>query len=298
MGHQAGSGVAPSKRRIGWPVIVLLRSVAMASILCASLISAHAADQADRTRVFGFLPIVSTETLARRFEPLLDYLAGEIGVPIVFETAPDYPEFIRRTHEDERYDYIFTAPHFYVLAQNRAGYRVVVKVDGGPLRSVIVVRQDSDISEPGDLCGRTIATPDRLALVTVLVRERLIEAGCETEGNTTLVPTPSHNASLMSVYRRASDAAGLGTVPLARADAGVRTELRIVAENKGTPNMPFAVAPWISDEEAAGFAEALIDLKADEDGPELLEHLGWTGFARADPEEYDIFVDFPRDVAN
>ena len=280
------------------PVLVLLRAVALVAGLCASLSSGHAADQEDRTRVFGFLPIVSTERLVRRFEPLVDYLAGETGLPIVMETAPDFEEFIRRTHEEERYDYVFTAPHFYVLAQERARYRVVAKVDGGPLRSVIVVRQDSDISEPGDLCGRTVATPDRLALVTALIRERLIEAGCEIEGDTTLVATPSHNASMMSAYRRASDAGGLGTVPLARADASVRTELRIVAENKRTPNMPFAVAPWISDEEAARFAEALVGLRADEDGPALLEHLGWAGFARADPEEYDIFADFPGDISD
>lgn len=288
--------VVPAKRRTGVFATVLRWMFAAASILCALPNPALAADEHDRTRVFGFLPIVSTERLARRFEPLVEYLAGEIGVPIVLETAPDYAEFIRRTHEEERYDYIFTAPHFSVLAQDRAGYRIVARVDGELLRSVIVVRQDSGLTEPGDLCGKTIATPDPLALVTALVRERLIEAGCSIDGHTTIVPTPSHNASLMSVYRRASDAAGLGTVPLGRADSGVRTELQIVAENRGVPNMPFAVAPWVSDDEAARFAGALIDLKADEDGPALLEHLRWHGFARADPEEYDLFLDYARDA--
>lgn len=285
-----------SKSLAGISTTILCCLVGALALSLALPDRALADDGSERIRVFGFLPIVSTERLARRFEPLLDYLAVEIGVSVVLETAPDYAEFIRRTHEEERYDYIFTAPHFYVLAQDRADYRVVARVDGESLRSVIVVRQDSGISEPGDLCGKTIATPDPLALVTILVRERLIEAGCAMEGDTTLVPTPSHNASLMSVYRRASDAAGVGTVPFARADADVRTDLRIVAENKGVPNMPFAVAPWISDEEAASFADALIDLNADEDGLALLEHLRWHGFARAEPEEYDSLLDYARDA--
>ena len=263
---------------------------------CVLATSGSLAHDAAGSRVFGFLPIVSTEKLAQRFEPLLAYLADELGMQIILETAPSYAEFMRRTHQEQRYDYLYTAPHFYFLAQRRAGYRVMARVDGEPLRSAIAVRADSGLSDISDLCGKSIATPSATAIVTFLVRQHLVRAGCDVDGSTTLVPTPSHNASMMSVYRGVTDGAGMATVPLARADAHIQAELRIVAETDGVANMPFSVAPWISEAEAARFADALIRLGESPEGAELLEHLGWLGFAAAGPEDYDMLEDYARMV--
>ncbi|MDH3593927.1 MAG: phosphate/phosphite/phosphonate ABC transporter substrate-binding protein [Rhodospirillales bacterium] len=251
-----------------------------------------------RPLVFGFLPIVSPEKLVRRFEPLVDHLTETLGVPIVLETAPDYAEFLRRTHEDKRYDFLFTAPHFYYLAQREAGYRVVARVDGPLMKAVIVARRDSEIAAPEDLCGRRISTPDALALGTLLVRARLVDAGCDPDGDTTLVATPSHNASLYSAYRGASDAAGLMTTPLARADPNVTVEMRIVAETQSTPNMPFSVAPWVGAPRAEAFAGALVALSTTEKGLALLKHLGWPGLTPTGAEEYDVFERFSKVVAD
>ncbi len=259
---------------------------------CVLATSGSLAHDAAGSRVFGFLPIVSTERLVQRFDPLVAYLADALDLDIALETAPTYAAFVRRTHDEQRYDYLFTAPHFYFLAQRRAGYRVVVRVDGEPLRSAIVARADSGISKIGDLCGKAVATPSAMAITTALIRERLLLAGCDLDRSTTLVATPSHNASMMSVVRGATDGAGLGTVPLGRAEASIRAQLRVVAETAGVPNMPFSVAPWISDEEALRFADALIGLSASPEGAELLEHLGWLGFAAAKPEEYDSLEDY------
>jgi ABC-type phosphate/phosphonate transport system substrate-binding protein len=255
-----------------------------------------AREDSGRPPVFGFLPIVSPERLVQRFEPLVDHLAETLGVPIVLESAPDYAEFLRRTHEEKRYDFLFTAPHFYYLAQREAGYRVVARVDGPLMKAVIVARRDSKITTPEDLCGRRIATPDALALGTLLVRQRLVDAGCDLDGGTTLVATPSHNASLYSAYRGTSDAAGLMTTPLSRADPKVTGEMRIVAETQSTPNMPFSVAPWIGAPRAEAFADALVALSATEKGLALLEHLSWPGFTRTGAGEYDVFEGFSKVV--
>jgi phosphonate transport system substrate-binding protein len=108
----------------------------------------------ERPLIFGFLPIVSPEKLVRRFEPLVDHLAETLGVSITLESAPDYAEFMRRTHEEKRYDLLFTAPHFYYMAQRKAGYRMVARVDGPLMKAVIVARRDGDVATPADLCGR------------------------------------------------------------------------------------------------------------------------------------------------
>lgn len=288
-GHSRGTG-ARCQVRLATPL--LCRLFAAVFIACVLVTTGTRAEHAEETRVFGFLPIVSTERLARRFEPLAEYLAEELGMRIVIETAPTYAEFVRRTHDERRYDYLFTAPHFYALAQRRAGYRVMVRADGEPLRGAIVVRKDSGISNIDELCGKTVATPSAIAIITGLVRQRLIRAGCNMEGSTTLVPTPSHNASMMSVHRGATEGAGFGVVPLRLADPGIRAELRIIAETDTIPNMPFSVAPWISEEEATRFADALIGMRAGVEGTAILKHVGWTGFVVAEPGEYDMLEEY------
>lgn len=265
---------------------------ALVSISCAVATTSSLAHDASRSRVFGFLPVVSTERLATRFDPLVAYLTNELGLEITLETAPTYAEFVRRTQTEQRYDYLLTAPHFYFVAQRRAGYRVMARVDVDRAHGSIVVRRDSGMSDIGDLCGRSIATPDSMALLTLLIQEQLLDAGCDLEGSTRLVPTPSHNAALMSVYQRATDGAAVGNVPLGNADAGMRAEISIVAETRDIPSMPLSVAPWISRTEAARFADALISLGESPEGADLLEHLGWNGFVSARPEEYDVLEDY------
>ncbi len=76
----------------------------------------HAASPGKGRLVLGMLPILSPERLAERFEPLVDYLTDALGVEIVLESAPNYRQFVKRTGEKNRYDLLFTAPHFYYIA--------------------------------------------------------------------------------------------------------------------------------------------------------------------------------------
>ena len=76
------------------------------------------------------------------------------------------------------------------------------------------------------------------------------------------------------------------------AQASVREELRVVAETDSIPNMPFSVAPWIAEEEAARFRDALTRLSESAEGAGLLEHVGWRGFVVAEPEEYDMLEEY------
>lgn len=237
--------------------------------------------------MFGFLPILSPERLAERFEPLVDYVAQKIGVPVRLETAPGYAEFVRRTQDDRRYDLLFTAPHFYYTAQRRAGYRVVARVGGRLLRAILVAPDDGPVRVLSDLRGRTLATPSAVALSTLLIRARLREVGLDPDTDLSLVPTPTHNASLLSVYKRFTAAAGLGEVPFERSDRAITGRLRILAQTGSAPQMPFSVSPRLPSRHAKAFAEALIGMSSSPEGKALLVHLHWPRFVPATSEEYD-----------
>lgn len=238
------------------------------------------------TLVFGFLPILSTHRLVARFGPLTDYLAARLGKKIRLETAPNYAEFVRRTQAG-RYDILFTAPHFYYLAQQSGHYQALVRVAAPSLHAVIVAPKDSAIYRLDDLKGKRLSTVDPLALGTILVRAHLASHGIDPDRDLTLVPTPTHNASLLSAYKRVTDAASLMGPPFRRAQAEIRDTMRVIATTDGTPHMPIAVASRMRPEDAANIRRFLVDAIQTEEGRALLKHLGWPGFTAVRPDEYD-----------
>jgi phosphonate transport system substrate-binding protein len=244
--------------------------------------------------VLGLLPILSPERLMRRFGPLADYLSGTLDVPVVLETAPDYREFVKRTAGERRYDLLFTAPHFYYLAERDAGYRVVVRVSGPRMSAVIVVLETSRIFTLKDLRGSSVATPDSLSLGALLIRHSLIAAGLDPGVDVDLLETPTHNASLLSAVKGFSDAAGLMVVPFGRAAPEIREQVRVIAQTASTTQMPFSVAPWVSEDQAEAFAAAMVNLSSTPEGQALMKHLGWPGFMRAQYGDYDMLESFSQ----
>ena len=263
--------------------------LALALSLCLST-SALAADQASSAKglVFGFLPILSTEKLVARFGPLVDYLEQQLGQPIRFETAPDYPEFVRRTDVEKRYDIVFTAPHLYYLAQRKANYRVIVRVGAPQMQALIVATKASGITDLAGLKGHSLATPAAESLGTALVRATLRDAGISPDKDLRLVITPTHNASLLTAYKGITDAAALMVPPYKRANAEVRAQMVVLAETRGVPHMPIAISARFPADLEPKLQHALLSLKDSDDGRALLKHLSWPmGFVKATPAEYD-----------
>ena len=252
------------------------------AVCLVSPLQAHAKD----AMIFGFLPILSPQKLVARFGPLTDYLAKQLDRPVRLETAANYAEFLSRTNE-RRYDILFTAPHFYYIAQRQAGYRVLVRVNAPTMPALIVARNDSNIKTLDDLRGKKLSTVDPLALGTALVRAHLSEHNIDPDKDLTLVATPTHNASLLSAYKRITDAASLMLPPFNRAKPEIKNNMRIVSQTVGTPHMPISVATTVSAEDAAVIENALLNLQTSEDGKALLKHLSWPGFAKTKPAEYD-----------
>ncbi len=248
-------------------------------------------DSADRQPVpeyltFGFLPIVSSERLVRRFSPLTRYLSEAMGIEVRMETAPDFAEFIRRTAEERRYDILFTAPHLYYVAHRDSGYQAVARVSRDSMKAVIVTPKSGDIHSVEDLRGRRLATTDRLALVTVLVRSLLLHAGLDPDHDLTLIPTPSHNASLLASYRGIADASALIKPLYLRAPEDIRNEMKIIAETQSVPHMPISVAPWVDAQTADRLREALVSLSHTRQGREVLQKSGMPGFRATQGTEY------------
>jgi phosphonate transport system substrate-binding protein len=240
-----------------------------------------------QTLIFGFLPILSAERLVTRFAPLVDYLSQRSHRDIRMETAPDFAEFIRRTQHGRRYDILFTAPHFFYLAEHDRGYRGLVRVDRPGMKAVVVVPAGSSINSLQDLRGRALATTGPMALSTLLIRDLLTRAGLDPDKDLRLVPTPSHIAALLSSQQGTTDASAVMLPVFRHARPDIRDSMRVVAESGMAPHIPLGVAPWVGEDVGRQLQAILIDMPNVPEGREVLKHLEWPGFVPVGAHEYD-----------
>lgn len=240
---------------------------------------------------FGILPIVSAEQLVIRFSPLAQYLSKYLDVPIRIETAPDFVEFARRTHETRRYDILYTAPHFFPQASSKAGYRLIASVDSPGMRAVIVAPKRNQIYNINDLVGKKLATVHTMSLATLLVRRYLSANGIDPDADLTMVATPTHNASLLSSYHGVTDASALMQPPYDATSEQVRESMRIIARTESAPHIPISVSPRISESCAAEMSGLLINMSSTVEGQNVLKHVRFSGFRQGQPEEYERIRD-------
>jgi phosphonate transport system substrate-binding protein len=241
----------------------------------------------DKPLVFGFLPLLSVEQLVARFSPLVNYLSEHLGVPVQLETAPNFVEFARRTHEDRRYDILYTAPHLYTQANRKAGYQLIASVDSPGMWAVIVAPRQSDIQTIQDLRGRRLATVHPFSLAAILIRKSLADAGIDPDVDLELVITPSHDASLLSSYHGVTEASGLMQPPYEAASEEVKRGMRVIARSEITPHIPISVGPWIPEPCAEKITAVLMKMSDTPEGESVLQHIHFTGFRNPDPRDYE-----------
>jgi len=237
--------------------------------------------------IFGILPFISAEQLVIRFTPLVRYLSRKLHTSVRIETAPNFVEFARRTHEDQRYDILFTAPHFYPQAHSKAGYRLIVGVDSPGMWAVIVVPRKSQIHNIDDLSGKRMATVHPMGLATLLVRKHLSDAGIDPDVDITMISTPSHDASLLSSYHGVTDASALMSPPYEAASEKVRKDMRIIAKTESTPHIPISVSPRIGERCATEISEIMLRMGTTAEGQSVLSHNRFSGFKKTYPEDYE-----------
>lgn len=109
--------------------------------------------------IFGVHPFMPAAELHQRFCPLLGYLEARLGIPVELKIASDHAEAVRMC-VDSRVDFAFVGPSLYVKAAQQNSRIVpvgVIRKEHARLRGVIVVREDSPLTELKDLKGARFA---------------------------------------------------------------------------------------------------------------------------------------------
>ena len=245
--------------------------------------------QATQTKnylTFGFLPMESPVALFKRFAPLRDYLSTQIQKEIRLETAKDFPAFAQRTAK-RHYDIVFTAPHMALHALDSNNYEMVATFSK-PLKSVIVVKTKSEISNVSALEGKNIATPPKQAIVTMVGMNYLNEQGLHA---VRYKMYKTHNAAYSAVLGGEADAAMIANF-IAMKVISNDMPLKIIAQSKPFPGVGILVAQDLPDTLKQHIKKAIWGMKELPHGKKVLKKITQPGYVAANQTEFEVLRPF------
>ena len=237
----------------------------------------------DEPLIMGVFPIVSSGALFKRFAPLKDYLAKQLGREIVLTTAKDFPTFVSRTGTRE-YDIVITAPHFSLLATDSGDYEIVARPKRD-LVSLMVVAKDSSITTLSQLSKKLIATPPKPALSTRSGKDYLKAKGLEGVNAPKYKAYKTHNAAYQAALNNTAAAALVSINAVNKAlDNGI--PLRVIDRLPALPAMPTLVAKDLGSDISMDVKRVLTEMGNNKESIQVLTQVGFPGYLPARVDDY------------
>lgn len=238
----------------------------------------------------GVLPYLSTERLFQYFTPMKAYLEVQLKRRIVLNTAPNFRTYVQRAANHE-YDIYQTAPHFALLAEVDSGYRRLARMARG-LDAGVFVRREDPATRVEELRGRRVATPDRLAMTSVLGEQLLRDHGLEAGRDYILQDAATHNNALMRVVQNDADAALTSAAVLEHLPSPVRNQLRLLAPTVQVPQLMIMASPKLSESDFRELSQAMLSFTHDGPGKEFFNMTGYLGIASITQKDMDQIKPF------
>lgn len=209
-------------------------------------------------------PYDTPSRIITHFQPLADYLSGQVGQPVHVQVAVSYGDQIRRIAAGEaQLAYIGPTPYLraqdhYLKGAERKLQLLAAEASetGMGYRSVLVARIDDPLSTVDDARGRTVAFGSPHSFSSHYVpRVMLARAGVELADLKDYAYLRRHERVALAVLHGDFD---LGGLRKAIAERYLERGLRIVEESPSLPPHVIAAAPDLDPELAARLREALL----------------------------------------
>ena len=268
----------------------------------------------DGTLTFVMSPTEPQDYMESQYAPLRDYLAEQVAddVDVELQYANNYSAVLRALGEGNA-EIAETGPFAAALGVKADQAEVALQrfaFGTWTYFSVIVTREDTDISEPTDLEGKEIAFADTTSASGSLYPLYMLQqAGLEIgdaplsdDGAEFSATWSGHSQAFESLMEEQVDAAGVGRFITWDYEAGDYKEG--VAEVDATgdiPRAPIVVSPELDDEKAdmlvGALEEAPDEMYYGADGEEDTDDDLWFSDVRqADLETYQPVIDVANDL--
>ncbi|MGD9172277.1 MAG: phosphate/phosphite/phosphonate ABC transporter substrate-binding protein [Candidatus Thiodiazotropha sp.] len=242
---------------------------------------------------FGVVPQQSASTLARIWNPLLDYLSQQTGRRIVFRTAPDIPTFEQRLASGE-YDIAYMNPYHYTIFSREPGYRVFAKERNRQIKGILVVRKESKLQTLDQLADLTLAFPSPAAFAASLLPRAHLK---QQDIPFSVKYVTSHDSVYRAVAKGLYPAGGGVIRTFNSVVPQVREQLRVLWTTPGYTAHAIAAHPRLVPQLVQTIAAALFSVDHSSKEGDLLTPLNMQGFEAAEDRQWDdvreLNIDLP-----
>ena len=240
--------------------------------------------------VFSILPFLSPVALMKRFIPLRQYLENTTGKTIVIESAPNFPEYLRRTVSHD-YDVVYTAPHFVPFTLKDGHYQLLAASNN--IAAHIIVGNSGSIKNIEQLAGKRIAHGPKEAFLVIIGKYLLNEKGLKGKNAPIFVSFKSHNAALRAVAGGDADAAIVGSFHLKLA---TENNLKAIAATPDYPGIAILASKDLPESFRTTLAKSFISIKESKEGRDTLKKIRFPGFKATSVADYESLKPIAREA--
>ncbi len=258
-----------------------------------------------------FVPSQNADTLEAKAKPLEQLLQDQLGIPVKVSVSTDYNTIIEAM-DSKQVDVGFLPPTAYVLAKEKGAAEVILQAQrygvedatGAPTeelvdfyKSMIIVKNDSDIESVEDLQGRKIAYQNVTSSAGyVWPAGKLMEAGLDPLSDVEAITAKGHDQGVIAVLNGDVDAAAIfqDARNIVRGDyPNVFEETRVLTFTEPIPNDTIAVRTDMDAEWVTKVQEAFIAIGQDEEGRSIVRDIySHEGYVKSEDSVFDIVREY------
>ncbi|MGB3681533.1 MAG: phosphate/phosphite/phosphonate ABC transporter substrate-binding protein [Rubrobacteraceae bacterium] len=261
------------------------------AVLAVALAGCGGSSSGEALRV-GLIPNQNPEEVEAQYQPLEDYLAGEIGREVEVSVPATYNAVVEALVSGEL-DMAYFGGLTYVQARQRADVTPLVtevnpRTGTTKYRSLIIAPADSDIESVEDIEGRdfafgSVSSTSGSLYPSIMLKKAGIDYRTDL-GEFTY--TGGHDTTAQAVANGRVDAGGLeDRIFYDLRDEGTIEEgsVKIIAESEPIEGYPWVVRDSLSDEDR----QALLDAYLNMEDPELLDLMRAESYEQVTADDYD-----------
>lgn len=238
----------------------------------------------------GLVPQDNAVKMVKKWQPLADYLSGELDRDVELEIKPDYRSVITGL-ANGKIDLGLLGSFAYVRAAE--GKKIVPLVrrvifGSANYHGVVVVHAGSTIHSFAELRGKRFAFTDRNSTTGYALPVRYMQQqgfGVPHRFFSEVIFTGNHDSALLAVYAGTADGAALSTTRLDPQNLKLES-LRIIWKSETLPLGPFVARKDLGDAMIGQLRQAFLLLGSTPSAKPLLKQFGVDGFVPARDRDY------------
>jgi phosphonate transport system substrate-binding protein len=259
------------------------RLIFIAILALSTINTVTYAEKKDKVYTFGVVPQFEARRIYSIWQPILNLLEKESGYKFKIHTPTSIPKFEQELIEG-KFDFAYMNPYHMLIANDSAGYIPLVRDHGKKLYGVLVVKNDSDITSPAQLNGKTLAFPSPNALGASLQMRQELHDKFDIEFKSNYVKT--HDSVYLNVILGEASAGGGVQESLNAQKLQYKDMLRVIHKTQGVEPHPIAVLAKIPVEVRDRIRDVLLEMGQSKEGKELLSKIPMNRIGPASMDDY------------